>query len=119
MKASLNFVLGEEHTSILNRMCKVELVDDLDTETLVRPLKEGNIYFAANEIVDIEKEIAKIKSELADLEKEIKRSNGILSNPNFLNKAPKAKVDLEKDKLVKYENSYHTLKVKLAEYEGK
>ncbi len=119
MKASLNFALGEEHTSILNRMCKVELVDDLDTETLVRPLKEGNIYFAANEIVDIEKEIAKIKSELADLEKEIKRSNGILSNPNFLNKAPKAKVDLEKDKLVKYENSYHTLKVKLAEYEGK
>ena len=35
-------------------------------------------------------------------EKEIERSNSILNNPNFLAKAPKEKVDLEKNKLEGY-----------------
>ena len=33
---------------------------------------------------------------------EIARCEGMLNNPNFVNKAPAAKVDAEKEKLAKY-----------------
>ena len=36
------------------------------------------------------------------LTKEIARCEGMLNNPNFVNKAPAAKVDAEKEKLAKY-----------------
>jgi len=47
-----------------------------------------------------------IKKRIAQLEAELERSHKILSNPNFLAKAPAAKVQLEKDKLAKYEAEY-------------
>ena len=36
------------------------------------------------------------------LTKEISRCEGMLGNPNFVNKAPQAKVNAEKEKLQKY-----------------
>ena len=35
---------------------------------------------------------------------EVKRSNGMLSNPGFVNKAPEAKIQAEKEKLAMYED---------------
>ena len=40
------------------------------------------------------------------LEGEIKRCEGMLSNPNFTNKAPEAKVNAEKEKLAHYREQY-------------
>ncbi len=119
VKAELTFDLSDSHKAILYRMCKINCADELDGETMVRPLGSGNIYFVMDQIVDLKAEIAKIKDELANLEKEISRSNGILGNENFLKKAPAAKVEAERAKLIKYQSSYDTLKLKLKEYEGK
>ncbi len=53
---------------------------------------------------DDEKEIEKIELLIEKLNAEVKRSEGILSNANFVSKAPKSKVDEEKAKLEKYKN---------------
>ena len=36
------------------------------------------------------------------LHKEIARASGMLNNPNFVSKAPEAKIQAERDKLEKY-----------------
>ena len=56
--------------------------------------------------------------ELERLESEIKRSQSMLSNEKFISKAPKEKVDEEKNKLNNYQNSYDTLIEKKKELEG-
>ena len=43
--------------------------------------------------------LAKINADIAFIEKEIARCEGMLNNPNFVNKAPKEKVDNEREKL--------------------
>ncbi len=46
----------------------------------------------------------RIEKRILELKAEIERSTKMLSNPNFINKAPKAKVDLEKQKLENYQH---------------
>ncbi|MBR0461417.1 MAG: valine--tRNA ligase [Erysipelotrichaceae bacterium] len=109
--------INDNEISILNKMCKLSVVDSIDDETIVRPITDGKISFRMSEIVNREEELAKINSELEKLRSEIKRSEGILSNKSFLEKAPEAKVNEEKEKLIRYKNSYETLLEKKKEFE--
>ena len=68
-----------------------------------------------SEVVNKQEELEKIEKELKRLDGEIKRSNAILANEKFLAKAPEAKVKEEKEKLVKYQESYNTLLAKKEE----
>ena len=60
------------------------------------------VYMPLEDLVDREKELERLTKELERLTKEIARCDGMLNNPNFVNKAPAAKVDAEKEKLAKY-----------------
>ena len=60
------------------------------------------VFMPFNELVDIKEELNRLEEEKAKLESEVERSNKILSNQGFISKAPKAKVDEEKEKLEKY-----------------
>ena len=60
------------------------------------------IYIPFAELVDIDKEIERLKKEEGKLHGEIKRCNGMLNNEKFVSKAPQAKIDEEKAKLEKY-----------------
>lgn len=60
------------------------------------------IYMPFSDLVDIEKEIERLKKEKQKLEGEVARSNGMLTNPRFVEKAPEAKINEEKAKLEKY-----------------
>ena len=111
------FTINETLNDILKKMCKVNLVDSIDSETIVRPITNGNVYFKMDEIVNKEEELEKINKELTKLENEIKRSKNILSNESFLAKAPEAKINEEKTKLQNYEDSYNTLLTKKKEFE--
>ncbi len=115
MAATLSFDLDDSYKSLLKRICHIEVVDSLEGETTVRPVGEDKVEFALDEIVDVKAEILKIEKQLTDLEGELARSEKILSNPNFLSKAPAAKIEEEKRKQVAYQASYDTLKGKLAE----
>lgn len=48
---------------------------------------------------DVEQEISNIKKEIEKTDFEINRCNSMLNNQNFISKAPKEKIDLEKQKL--------------------
>ena len=73
---------------------------DEDAVSTIIPM--ATLYIPFADLVDIDKEIERLTKEAARLEGEIKRSNGMLNNEKFISKAPQAKVDEEKAKLVKY-----------------
>ena len=50
------------------------------------------------------------------MEGELKRVNGMLSNPNFVNKAPEAKLAEEKAKLEKYTAMMAQVEERLAHF---
>ncbi len=66
-------------------------------------IPEAVLYIPFAELVDIDKEIERLKKEEARLNGEIKRCEGMLGNEKFISKAPQAKIDEEKAKLAKYQ----------------
>ena len=62
------------------------------------------VFIPFEELVDIEEERTKLQAEKERLEAEVARSTKMLSNPGFVNKAPEAKVQEEKDKMKKYQD---------------
>lgn len=110
-----NMDINDSLKAILYKMCKLIVVDGIEGETLVRPISNGKIIFELNEIVDKEKEIAKLEKQLEFYQKEIKRGESILSNASFLAKAPESKVEEEKNKLENNKNSLGVVLAKLKE----
>lgn len=66
-------------------------------------IPEAVLHIPFAELVDIDKEIERLKKEEARLNGEIKRCEGMLGNEKFISKAPQAKIDEEKAKLAKYQ----------------
>ena len=75
------------------------------------------IYMPFAELVDIEKEVQRLKTEEKRLEGELKRSHAMLGNEKFVSKAPQAKIDEEKAKLEKYTQMMAQVKERLAQLE--
>ncbi|MBQ7519217.1 MAG: valine--tRNA ligase, partial [Clostridia bacterium] len=59
----------------------------------------GEILIPLGDLVDFEKEIARLTKEKDNLGKEIARAEGKLNNPGFVSKAPAALVQQEREKL--------------------
>ena len=60
------------------------------------------VYMPFSELVDIDKEIERLKGEEKKLEGELTRSRNMLGNEKFVSRAPAAKIEEEKAKLEKY-----------------
>ena len=71
------------------------------------------VYIPLADMIDFEKEKARLSKELEKTEGEIKRLSGKLSNEGFLAKAPEAVVAQEKEKLAKYEATKESLLAEL------
>ena len=70
---------------------------------VVTMLADGiKAFIPSEELVDLAEEKAKLEAEKTRLEAEVARSTKMLSNPGFVNKAPEAKVQEEKEKMQKY-----------------
>ena len=65
-------------------------------------IPEAVIYMPFADLVDVKAEIERLEKEEKRLNGEIARCNGMLNNEKFTSKAPQAKIDEEKAKLVKY-----------------
>ena len=78
-------------------------------------MHDAVIYMPFAELVDVAKEIERLKKEQTRLEGEIKRASGMLSNPKFVDKAPAAKVEEEKAKLTKYTETLEQVKERLSQ----
>ena len=100
------FESGELFVKSLAYASEVIVKDNMDgiSDDAVSVVIPGaNIYMPFTELVDIAQEIERLGKEKTRLEGEIKRASGMLANERFISKAPKEKVDEEKQKLVKYE----------------
>ena len=85
-------------------------------ENAISILKDGlELYIPFEELVNIDEEIKRLEEEIKKLEAEVTRCNKMLSNPGFINKAPEAKVNEEKEKLIKYEEMLKLSKERLEE----
>ena len=88
--------------------------DGIGDDAVSAVIEGAVIYMPFAELVDIEKEIQRLEKEEERLNKEIKRCSGMLDNPNFVSKAPEAKITAEKKKLEKYTNMLAQVKERLA-----
>ena len=74
----------------------------IDANAVSTVIHDAVLYIPLAELVDIDKEIERLKGEVKKLDGEIKRASGMLANPKFVDKAPAAKVEEERAKLAKY-----------------
>ncbi len=86
----------------------------IDEDAVSTMIPNAEIYMPFAELVDIEKEIERLQKEMARLEKELARVNGMLGNPNFVNKAPEKKIAEEKEKQEKYAQMMRQVEERLA-----
>ena len=75
----------------------------------------GELFIPLGDLVDFERELARLNKELANVQNEIARTNGKLSNQGFISKAPAALVEQEKQKLVTAEAKAVALSNRIAE----
>ena len=73
------------------------------------------VFMPLGDLVDIDKEVARLEKDYANTEKEIGRAEAKLSNPGFLNKAPEALVAAEREKLETNKAVLESLKARIAE----
>ena len=87
----------------------IEYVDVVDGIAILSPLGE----FAIKVEVDAKKAMEKLQKDLDDVIFEIERSKKMLSNANFVAKAPASLVDAEKQKLERNEILKKTIMEKM------
>ena len=75
----------------------------------------GEIRIPLGDLVDIDKEIARLEKEQKNLQGEIARASGKLNNPGFLSKAPANLVEQEKEKLKVNESKLQALEARIAD----
>ncbi len=77
-------------------------------------IPEATLYLPLADLVDIEKELARLKKEEKRLTGELARVNGMLSNEKFVSRAPAAKIEEERGKLTKYTQMMEQVQEQLA-----
>jgi valyl-tRNA synthetase len=78
----------------------------------------GELFIPLGDLVDFEKEIARLEKEYENLLKEIERAAGKLNNPGFMQKAPAQLKEQEKEKLTTNQAMAATLHKRIAELKG-
>lgn len=114
------YPLSSAGKALLEGMAHITLLDRLDDdEPLARNVKNGVLKASMADLIDVEKETAKLEKEISRLEKEILRGEKMLSNQNFLAKAPAAKVEAEQAKLKGYQEELERTRAQLADLKAR
>jgi valyl-tRNA synthetase len=80
----------------------ISSAEEAGEKVVAKVLSVGTLYIPMGELVDTEKEKARLEGELEKVMAEIRRADGKLNNQGFMAKAPKKLVDEEREKLNKY-----------------
>lgn len=111
--------IDDAMAAILFKMCKATWCEGSNEEVVSRNILNGSLAIALAEMINVEEEIEKGEKEIARLRSEIARAEGMLSNPNFANKAPAEKVQAEKDKVTGFQNQLQIAEARLIEMKAK
>jgi valyl-tRNA synthetase len=109
---------GDGYFRRLAGASETELLKDrneVTEKTVSAVTAAGELFIPLGDLVDFEKEIARLTKELENLQKEMNRSRGMLNNQGFLAKAPAQLVQAEKDKLEAAETKAKALENRIAE----
>lgn len=110
---------GKEYFKSLASASEVEIQDNKDgiPEDAVSVVIDGvELFIPLDELVDFKKEKERLNKERDKALAEIKRVEGKLNNPGFVNKAPAKLVDEEKAKKEKFEEILKTIEERLAKF---
>ena len=76
------------------------------------------LFIPLGELVDVEKELARLDKDLKNAESEVVRADGKLKNEKFVAKAPANLVEAEREKLIASQARVEKLKARIAEMEA-
>lgn len=111
--------LINESESILNKLGFAESIELKNNKNgipsnAVSVVTDGiEVFMPFEDLVDLEAEKERLQNEKTKLELEVARATKMLSNPGFVNKAPEAKINEEKAKLVKYQEMLDSVNERL------
>lgn len=91
----------------------------IDPEAVSVVIPNATIYIPFADLVDLDKELERLTKEKKRLEGELKRVQGMLSNENFVKKAPESKLAEEKAKQEKYAAMMAQVEERLAHLQGR
>lgn len=101
--------------TILN--ANITINKNIEEETILLTTNYCKLTILKSDLIDKEEQINLLNKQLLDLENEIKRSEKLLQNQNFINKANPEKVNKEKEKYKNYKKQYESVKKELKKYE--
>ncbi len=110
------FEAGNSYICKLAYASEVSVVDapPAGSEGMVSVVTDNaRMFMPMAELVDLEKEKARIEKELANAEKQLASQNAKLSNQNFVTRAPEQVVNVEREKKAKLEALIENLKASL------
>lgn len=91
-----------EKLGFANKIEIQETTENIPENAVAIISKNMEVHIPFEELVDIEEEKKRLEGEKKRLESEVQRGEKMLSNPGFINKAPEAKINEEKEKLANY-----------------
>lgn len=111
----------EHNAKILDKLANVEKYEfNKEIPALVgfKLIETTEIYVPLADLIDKEKEIAKLEKDIQKTQKELDRVLGKLSNEKFLSKAPKEVIDKENGIKEELENKIAKFKESIKLYQG-
>ena len=108
--------LNSVNTKAINKITIKENSKNIDKNTINIMVDGLEVYISLEGLIDIKEEIERLSQEKNKMLSEIARCEKMLSNPGFVNKAPKAKVEEEQRKLENYKELLNKIETKLNEY---
>ena len=100
----------QAHENYLSRFINFETLklslytDESHEDSTINLLENVKVIIPLNNLINIEEELSRLETQEKKLVAEVERSTKMLSNPNFIAKAPEAKVKEEQAKLQKYQD---------------
>ena len=97
----------------LAKLTDVRFVETLPTDALAPVAVLGNIQLMLEVEIDVPAEIARLEKEISRLEGEIKKAEGKLGNASFVDRAPPAVVEQERQRMADFGTTLTMLKPQL------
>ena len=108
---------AEEQTALMTKVKKITFTEgsrEKPDKSLTSVLDGVQIYLPVGDLLDVDKEVQRLKSDIAKLEKDIEKSKAKLANKNFIERAPEDVIEKEKNTLADNETKARRMKENLS-----